>query len=248
MASADIAGFYAALGSLAPGMRIEPYWFYNDRPRMQGVIVDETPAYTFGTRLEGRWGEGWDYDAELAGQRGHAPGLDQCGWLGHAGVGYQSGRTPWTPRMFAAYEQASGDRNLLDGRIGTWDAGFGRRHRNLGEADAVGRSNLKALESGVECWPIKAVLVRLSYFHFRTAQRAGGLYGTNGLVAIPPPASRPGSSRLGDELDLHFEWSPNRVWFLEAGLARFVSGAWLEQTAGRVARRDIAYLSVRWKL
>ncbi|MBI1356133.1 MAG: hypothetical protein GC160_17470 [Acidobacteria bacterium] len=249
LSGADIAGFYAAVGSLLPHGRIEPYWFYNDRPRMQGVLVaHDAGVHTFGARAGGTVGAHWDYDAELTCQRGHAPQVSQRGWLGYAEVGFQPTEKHWGPRLFTVYEEASGDKDPNDGRVGTYDAGFGKRHSHLGEADAVGRSNLRTLESGVETTPAQALQLRVVYHHFRTARRRDGLYSTNGLLAVAAPVGRVSSSRIGDEVDLLMEWSPNRVWLLEGGVGRFFPGAWLQQALGSAPQRGIVYVSLEWTL
>jgi len=245
-----VAGFYGSIGSALDGARIEPYWFYNDRPRISGVLFDSAAGiHTYGARLAGEFAHNADYDLEITGQRGHAVGLRQSGWSGYCELGLRPFERRWKPRLFAIYERASGDRDPGDGRSGTFDSGLGKRHSHLGAADAVGRSNLSTLETGVEAAPSPSLSLRLAYHRFHVASRFDGVYRTNGLIAVRAPEGGASASRIGDEVDLILKWAPPAGWWsLEGGYGRFFAGPFLEDSFDRTVRRSILYISFEWSL
>ena len=117
-----------------------------------------------------------------------------------------------------------------------------------GAADAVGRSNLRTLETGLEAAPVPSLLLRCAYHHFRVASRTDGVYRINGLLAVPPPAVGATASKIGDEIDLLLEWTPRSDWLVEAGFGLFFAVPYLEQALEEPPRRDILYLSIEWSL
>lgn len=244
-----IAGFYATVGSLLPGIRIEPYWYFNERPRIGGIIFDkEAGIHSFGARVLGRFLKKADYVAELTGQRGHSPERRQRAWSGYGELGLKPWDSSWEPRLFAIYEHASGDGDPNDRTVGTFDSGLGKRHGHLGAADAVGRSNLRTLETGLEAAPVPSLLLRCAYHRFRVDSRRDGVYRINGLLAVAPPAGGATASKIGDEIDLVLEWTPRRDWLVEGGFGFFFAGPYLEQAVEEPPRRDILYLSIEWSL
>ena len=249
LAGSRIGGFSGTIGSVLPGSRIEPYWFFNERPRIGGVVFErQAGIHTFGARAMGELTSTTDYGLEWTGQRGHAPGLRQRGWSGYSELGVRPWDSGWQPRFFGIYEYASGDADPGDGVVGTFDSGLGKRHSHLGAADAVGRSNLRNFETGVEAAPGRTVLLRLAYHNFRVASRTDAVYRTNGLLAVAPPEGGATASRIGDEVDLILEWAPRKDWSLEGGLGLFFAGPFLEQALEAKPGREILYLSFEWSL
>lgn len=250
LTGARTAGFYGSIGSALDGASIEPYWFFNDRPRISGVLFDSAAGiHTYGARVVGELALNTDYDLEFTGQRGHAAGIRQSGWSGYCELGVQPFEGRWTPRVFAIYERASGDRDPGDGKSGTFDSGFGKRHSHLGAADAVGRSNLSTLETGVEAAPSATVSLRLAYHRFHVASRFDGVYRTNGLLEARAPAGGASGSKIGDEIDLILKWRPPEGWWsLEGGYGLFFAGPFLEESLDRTVQRDILYVAFEWSL
>src|SRR5437764_367195 len=84
-----------------------------------------TDFVTLGTRLKAdpKKLHGWEYEGEFAFQTGQVSDLDLTAFTTHVGGGYNV-KCPWSPRLFAEYNFASGDHNPHDGNIQTFQNRF----------------------------------------------------------------------------------------------------------------------------
>ena len=108
---------------------------------------------TIGLRWIGKFPLGWDYDTEIAKQVGSLGNDQVSAWAGHWLLAYTLARAPFTPRLLAEFNYASGDGNPTDGKRNTFDQLYPSAHDLYGLADQVGWKNIEHLRTGVEFKP-----------------------------------------------------------------------------------------------
>jgi hypothetical protein len=152
----NFCGVYGGLEKIVPHAVVEPYVFW----RVTRNLLTELSRpgnrdfKTVGVRWVGTLPSNFDYQLEMAAQRGSL-GTDRiAAWAGHWLLGYSSGASHKT-RLFAEYNFASGDRNPRDGVEGTFDQLYPTGHDRYGLADQVGWRNIDDAHAGVELHPRK---------------------------------------------------------------------------------------------
>lgn len=134
--------FYGLYGTLplTPAWNIDLFAFglETDDRSLAGEAGDEQ-RYTFGTRLFGRQ-QALDWSWNLAGQTGHLGNASIRAWALSSDTGYTFAH-PWQPRLGMRIDAASGDRELGDGKVNTFDPLF-PRNGVYGEASLTTLSNL----------------------------------------------------------------------------------------------------------
>src|SRR5439155_794507 len=95
-----------------------------------------TDFVTLGTRLKAdpKKLHGWECEGEFAFQTGQVSDLDLTAFAAHIGGGYNF-KCPWSPRLFAEYNYASGDHDPTDGNIETFQNLFPSNHAYYGYMD-----------------------------------------------------------------------------------------------------------------
>jgi hypothetical protein len=88
-----------------------------------------------------------------------------------------------TPRVFAEYNHASGDRNPTDGRRGTFDQLYPTGHDKLGLSDQVGWRNINHARAGLDLKPAARWQLTGSYHSWWLASA------TDALTTPPAPRS-----------------------------------------------------------
>lgn len=236
----NIAGFdvpsplqfvYGAIGSInswAEGHTLEPFVLNTRRPQIlesnHGGLLR-----TFGSRLAGEFAGRWGYEVMLAGQVGGEANRVQRAWMGHWAVSRKIDQVPTRPMLVLEWSHATGDSDPNDGRIGTFDEFNSARHAYYGEHDIVGLRNLKALKTGVQLHPHKALRVNCDYFDFRLATVRDGLYGTDGEIWIAAPVGGATSDAIGSEVDLVLRYNPVRRIELALRVSRFFAGEFVNR-------------------
>jgi hypothetical protein len=178
-------------------------------------------------RLFGPLGGGFDLDAESATQTGDFgdDGIDAS--MIAAQLGYRA--RPGAPRFFVGIDVASGD-DAPGGDVNTFDPLFPLGHAFLGEADAVGRSNVVAGSVGVDHQFDEHWFGHLSVHGFRLADTDDALYDAGGRVIIPGGVANSGD--VGVEVDLRARYDLDAYTRFEAGLMHVFAGGALAD-AGR---------------
>lgn len=236
----NVAGFdavsplqfvYGAIGSInswADGHSLEPFVLNTRRPALlesnHGGLLR-----TFGSRLVGEFAGRWGYEVMLAGQVGGEADRAQRAWMGHWGLSRRIDQAPARPKLVLEWSHATGDSDPGDGRIGTFDEFNTARHAYYGEHDIVGLRNLKALKTGVQFHPHKALRVNCDYFDFRLATVRDGLYGTDGEIWIAAPEGGASSDAIGSEVDLVLRYAPVRRLELALRVSRFFAGEFVNR-------------------
>jgi hypothetical protein len=170
---ANFYGIYSSFQSLIPQATIEGYLLWRTLPRVVGErgSIGDADVYTVGTRLIGKLPAEFDYELELAGQRGHFAHDTIRAWALHSRIGWAISSVRITPRLLLEYNFASGDRNPADGRHGTFDQLFPTNHYKYGIADQVGWRNMHNVRAGVRANLTRRLSAQFDYHSFWPAER-----------------------------------------------------------------------------
>ena len=145
--------------------------------------------------------------------------LDHFAHLQHAQFGY-SFIAPWSPRVLAQFDYASGDEDPNDGDSGRFDSLFSARRFEFGPTGlwgAFSRANLISAGARVIAKPTKALQLTLAHRGYWLAEQR------DAWVAA---GVRDRSGQSGRFIGQQLEW--NAIWtVLPGNLALEVGGAWL---------------------
>ena len=212
--------------------------------KKNGKVGDES-RFTFGTRF---WGKtaGFDYEAELAGQWGRWAGHTIQAWSWSLKGGYTFANLPWTPRIGAGFDWASGDEDPRDGKVGTFDQLFPLGHAYFGWLDFIGRQNITSLNVTLSAWPIKKkVKANLTYLTFWLNAERDALYSVGGAPGRRDVTGRAGSE-IGHEIDLSVVWKIDVHSSLVLGYSHFWDSDFIINT-GKSEDPDLFWMQYKFR-
>jgi len=224
-------GVYSSLTKLVANATVEPFFFW----RRQSGLTTELGARgtmnfgTLGLRAVGKLPRNFDYDTQLAAQSGSLGDESIRAWAGHGLLGYTLARTSLTPRLWAEYNQASGDANPADDKKGTFDQLYPTGHDKYGLTDLVGWENMKHARGGVDLAIAKGWTATARYSSYWLADPHDALYNGGGAVLARAPAGNAGS-HVGQEVDAFASGRLRQGLGLSAGLGHFLPGTFLKNT------------------
>ena len=181
----------------------------------------------------------FDLDVESAIQFGTSrstadPGnntdLDHLALFAHLAAGFTLD-APWSPRVVAQYDYASGDGDPEDGDNGRFDALFGARRFEFGPTGiygAIARSNIHSPGVRIEARPSSATDVFVGYHPFWLAEARDG-WTTSGLQDTTGGSG----SFVGHQLETRARWrvKPEHI-SLDVGVANLIRGRFARETPG----------------
>lgn len=183
---------------------------------------------TIGTRWAGKLPAGFDYSIEMAAQTGRVGAEDLRAWAGHWLAGYAMPKATWKPRWIAEYNYASGDKDPLDSRRGTFDSLYPTPHEKYGMADQVGWRNIHHLRLGIEAKPHAGWTVYSNFHDWWLASPRDALYNAPGnAIARVPDGS--GGRHVGEEIDFGAAWTPTPQILAGAGIGHVFPGRFLKK-------------------
>jgi Alginate export len=189
-----------------------------------------TDFVTLGTRIKAdpKKLNGWEYEGEFAFQTGQVSDLDLTAFAAHIGGGYNFD-CPWTPRLWAEYNYASGDNNATDGDIETFQNLFPSNHKFYGYMDLFSWQNLHNPELSFRVKPTKQTSIQVDGHGFWLADTSDAWYRANGTTRVRPitPGAR---NYVGSEIDLTASYQPVKFLILWAGYSHFFAGDYLRDT------------------
>ena len=147
----NLHGAYGGIDKLAPHIVIEPYIFWRLQPGVkneEGAIAGLNEKVA-GIRVAGKLPHGFDYGTEMVREFGSLSADHIRSWAGH----WEAGRTfavRFSPRLYAEYDFATGDRNPHDGIRGTFDQLYPSNHDKYGFADQVGWRNIRDVRAALD--------------------------------------------------------------------------------------------------
>ncbi len=200
----------------------------------KGSLLERSDFVTLGTLIKGdpKKLHGWEYSGEFAWQGGKVRDLNLNAYALNAGAGYNFLDTPWTPRIFAEYNYASGDDNPADGDIGTFQNLFPTNHKFYGIMDLFSWQNMEDAHLSVSVQPTKSLTAEVGYYAHWLANTNDAWYRSNGVVTVRPvnAAAQNASSYQGSELDFILTWNAKKYLQIQGGYAHFFAGAYLKDT------------------
>jgi hypothetical protein len=136
----------------------------------------------------------------LAGQWGKFAGDTIHAWAWAADTGWTFD-VPWSPRIGAGFDFATGDQDPTDNTHDTFNQLFPLGHKYLGYLDLVGRQNIVAQNVNLTFKPIKPLLGRIAWHTFWVDEVKDALYNAGGLPGRRDPTGDAGHE-VGHELDI----------------------------------------------
>lgn len=226
-------GFYAAYKKIKDHM-IDTFLFIRNN-RDHSLVSERTgirgdlKEYTFGNRLKGKRGP-VDYGTEYALQFGRRAHDKIEAWAFHQELGYTVLKRWGTPRVYAEYNHASGDRNPTDGIVSTFDNLFPTNHNKYGLIDFLSLKNMNDVMLGTSVKP-HAKLHLASEFHwfFLDAKESAWFNASGGVFRA---ANANADTQLGEELDLYATYAINKYLSTLIGYSHFFSGPFAQDTGG----------------
>jgi hypothetical protein len=190
-----------------------------------------------------------DYEAEVAGQFGDrktaAQGTrDHSAWLVHGELGYTFG-VPWSPRLAAQIDFATGNDDPSDDDSHAFDPLFGARRFDLMPTGIFGpfrRTNLLSPGVRLGLQPHATLRLDLKVRHWRLAEGRDALAGSSGPGggALVDPSGDAGRD-LGTDLELRARWDPREWLGFDVGYDHWWKGRFLDDVANVRKRGDADY-------
>jgi hypothetical protein len=227
----NLHGIYSSFSNIVPKATVEPYvfWRLSRGVKNESGNVGKLDFKTIGIRWVGKLPSNLDYGLEFAGQTGSLSSDAVRAVAGHWVLGYSLPKLKTTPRAFAEYNYASGDRNPNDGRRGTFDQLYPTGHDKLGLADQVGWRNIEHARAGVELKPSKKLNLAAGYHCWWLANAHDGLY--NAAGALVARSSNAGAGRfVGQEADVQGTYPLKLQVQLGFGYSHIFPGTFLKNT------------------
>ncbi|MCX7719146.1 MAG: alginate export family protein [Candidatus Sumerlaeaceae bacterium] len=204
--------------------------------------------FTVGSRLRGPlWKrEAWgalDYGVEGACQFGRASGDEIRAFMLHGDLTVRRD-SPWKPSLMLEVNMATGDRRAGDGMANTFNPLYGTVHTPYGIMDFVRLQNLREVALRGQVKPSDRLTLEMELHQYWLDSKSDAWYGGGGSSRGRDATG--GSGReIGHEISLVGTYKLTKRQTLEAGLARFTSGAFAE-AVGRGDASNLGY--IQWTL
>ena len=138
--------------SAVPGLKADLYYFGLERDVASFAQGSGREVrHTVGTRLFGT-SSGFDYNLEAAYQSGSLGSADIRAWTTSADVGYTLDAVPFSPRLGLKADAISGDSDLGDHKLGTFNPLFPKLPY-FSEANLAAPANLLDIQPGISLSP-----------------------------------------------------------------------------------------------
>jgi hypothetical protein len=215
--------------------------YENESAKYRGLTGTEQRA-TFGFRLFGEY-NGFDWNAEFAGQRGTFRNLDVRADMLAGIFGYTFRDALWEPRIGIESNFATGDNIHSRHTLGTFNAMYPRLPY-FAETSLLVPANVYDIRPVLSVKPAKDVLAVFGWDTLWRASITDGLYGS-GMVQYPGTAKVTGM-RVGTELSADVRWRVNRHLLLGAIFAEFLSGPAVTEALGKNVSFFVLFATFRF--
>jgi hypothetical protein len=232
----NLHGIYTALDKLIPNATIEPYAFWRLQPRVKneaGIVANVDEKVT-GVRWVGKLPLAFDYGLEAVNEAGSLGSDKISAWATHFVIGRTTKSFRATPRIFAEFNFASGDKNAKDGTRGTFDQLYPTGHDKYGLSDQVGWRNMKDFRTGIETKPRRNVTAAVVYNDLYLASSTDALYNAAGAAVFRSLTGTAGT-HIGQELDVIATWTIIKPLVAGAGFAHLFPGQFLKNVTPGMA-------------
>jgi len=207
--------------------------------------VGDLSLYTIGGRMAGKCGDGFDYDAELAGQWGKMAGDTVQAWMAGVDMGYTFKDVTCKPRVGVGFDYGSGDDDPFDSTHQTFNQFFPLGHAHLGYMDLFGRQNVLATNVNVKAKPCKNTTTRLAWYTFWNDAKRDALYNAGGGAGRRNIFGNAGHD-VGNELDLTIKYKIDVHQSVLFGYSHFWGNNFIRAT-GPSQDADLIYLQYAFR-
>jgi hypothetical protein len=224
-------GAYATAAIPAvPGLKADLYYLGLERDKArfaQGTATER--RHTLGTRLFGKR-DGFDWNVEAAFQFGSFGIAEIRAWTVSANLGYTFADLPFSPRLGLNADAISGDGNLRDGRLGTFNPLFPKLPY-FSEANLVAPANLLDLQPNLTLSLAPKLTVTLGWNPLWKQDEADAFYAP---PLSPVRDTAGGTGRfIGQQTSAAFEWSATEHLTIGGTYVHYTPGERLKQAGGR---------------
>ncbi|MBP6075261.1 MAG: alginate export family protein [Nitrosomonas sp.] len=238
-------GLYTTLApeNIVP-LKVDLYWFGYERDHARFATVrGQERRHSFGARLFGS-AKNWDWNLEAVYQVGHVGNQTIRAWTVASDTGFTFTTLPWSPRLGLKADIASGDKNPIDGRLGTFNALY-PNPTYFSEAALLAPGNTMDLQPTVTIKPAPEFEVTVGWNFLWKHHETDAVYTPPApLVAIPETI---GTGRyIGDQIKLEGSYRPHPQWEIRAAAVHFNSGKALTQAGGKNVDFFMTSLAFRW--
>jgi hypothetical protein len=240
----ELYGLHAT-GTASSAVSFDVYWlgFDKDKASFHGFAAPEKRD-TVGARFSGEISDlGADFDAEAAYQFGSHGERDVRSSFFAGQVGYPFSNVVTNPRIYTGLDFGSGDDDLDDNRLGTFNPMFPLGHAYLGYADLIGRQNIVDWNAGLSFFPLEKLKVQADGHNFWRHSDKDALYNPGGSVVRSGDSGD--SQYVGFEIDFTLSRPVNRYFVVVGGYSHIFSGAFIEES-GPSDDIDFAYLILQF--
>ena len=239
--SEQLWGFYGT-GPVTGPLKADLYFlgFERDRGRF-AVGAAREERQTLGMRLFGN-AAGFDWDIEGVVQFGSFGGQQVRAWTVASTVGFTFETVALKPRLGLKADIASGDGNLRDGHLGTFNALYPKLPY-FSEANLVAPANIIDVHPSVQLQLSQKLSVELGWNPLWRHTTADAIYAPP-LSPIGGTAGRRGKF-IGHQAIAGFAWKPLDYLTLEGQYVHFEPGGALQRVGGRTT--DFVFVSASFK-
>ncbi|MDR6872278.1 hypothetical protein J2Y55_003294 [Bosea sp. BE125] len=220
-------GAYATTAIPAlPGLKADLYYLGLERDEArfaQGTATEH--RHTLGTRLFGKR-SGFDWNVEAAYQFGSFGTADIRAWTVSANLGYSFADLPFSPRLGLNADAISGDRNLRDNRLGTFNPLFPKLPY-FSEANLAAPANLLDIQPNLTVLLTPKLSLTLGWNPLWKQAEADAFYAP---PLSPVRGSAGGTGRfIGQQTSLALSWSATEHLTLGGTYVHYTPGERLKQ-------------------
>lgn len=220
-------GAYATTAVPAvPGLKADLYYLGLERDEArfaQGTATEH--RHTLGTRLFGKR-SGFDWNVEAAYQFGSFGTADIRAWTVSAALGYSFADLPFSPRLGLNADAISGDRNLRDNRLGTFNPLFPKLPY-FSEANLAAPANLLDIQPNLTVSLTPKLSLTLGWNPLWKQAEADAFYAP---PLSPVRGSAGGTGRfIGQQTSLALSWSATEHLTIGGTYVHYTPGERLKQ-------------------
>jgi hypothetical protein len=206
---------------------------HNENATFASGTADEL-RYSFGTRQFGRW-DHWDWNTEQVLQVGSFGNDSIRAWTVSLDSGY-TWDTTFQPRLGLKADVTSGNRDLNDGTLGTFNALY-FMSGYFNDASLIRPQNIIDVHPNLGLALTSKVSVDGGVDAFWRYSKNDAVYAVPGFIAVP--ALSTASSYVGTAADVNLTWQIARHFNFQASYVHFFSGSYIHEAGGR----DVNYVS-----
>ncbi len=202
--------------------------------------------YTTGFLLSGSAIYDIQYELELPFQFGDEGNVDIWAYALHAGLSRKWDNVYCKPKMYVAYNQASGDHDSADSKNNTFLPLYGTVHAPYGLMDLFRWQNMREIELGTVLSLNKQLKVTPQWNFFWLDDVHDYWYNSSGAKVRSRLPSSDVCSFVGQEVSLRVKYTFNKHLDVETGYAHFFTGNYVRDT-GSANDADWFYVQVLLK-